>query len=128
LITLIGSLHPVSARARRGLRSLIILSASTCLLPLLVEPLLAQNPSVTSPDGRLRLQFAAAPTSQSAVKVGFLVYSLFFNGQPLLRNSALSLSLTGSSPLGQNVTIVSAALGSGIDDYHEVAGRLAPKD
>jgi alpha-glucosidase len=104
-------------------RRLIVQCAFTSLL--LAVPAFAQNPSVSSPDGRLRLQFDILPTGPSGSQAGQLVDSLFFNGRPLLQNSSLSLSLTGGPPLGQSVSIVSAVPASGIDDYREVAGKTS---
>lgn len=119
---LIESLFRISARAQGALSRLIVWSAVALLLAV---PLAAQTPSVTSPDGRLRLQFAIIPAEHPGSGAGRLVYSLFFDGKPLLQNSGLSLSLAGGPPLGRNVTIVSAVPGSGVDDYREVAGKAS---
>jgi len=90
-------------------------------------PLLAQNPaaSVSSPDHKLLLQFAVAHNGQPTSGAGRLVYSLFFEGKPLLADSGLSLYLAGSPPLGDNVRLDNATAGSGVDDYNEVAGKTS---
>lgn len=86
----------------------------------------AQNtPAVQSPDHRLELRFAVLRDPDSASGAGRLVYSLSFNGKPLLENSGLSLSLAGGPPLGQHVRIESVTPASGVDDYSEIAGKTS---
>jgi alpha-glucosidase len=86
---------------------------------------LAQTPaaSVTSPDHKLELQFAIVPNNQSTPDTGSLVYSLDFEGKPLLQNSGLSLSLAGGTPLGSDIRLANVTPTSGVDDYDEVAGK-----
>lgn len=123
LISLIRNLFPFSACPPSGSRRRIAGAAFALFLALLALPCCAQKPTVASPDGRLRLQFAVVSAGRSGAGTGHLVYSLFFNGKPLLRNSALSLGLVGGAPLGRSVAIVSATPGSGVDAYREIAGK-----
>ena len=73
--------------------------------------------AVSSPDGRLQMQFSTTRDGASGDGPGRLVYALIFNGKPLLEDSGLSLSLAGAAPLGKSVRIVGSAPGSGVDDY-----------
>lgn len=86
----------------------------------------AQNtPAVQSPDHRLELRFAVVRDADSASGAGRLVYSLFFNGKPLLENSGMSLAIAGGPPLGEHVRIEGVTPGSGVDDYNEIAGKTS---
>lgn len=77
----------------------------------------AQSPAtVTSPDGRVQLQFATTPQ---------LVYSVRFQGQALINDSAINLELDGQPPLGAGLQISRATPASGVDDYAPVAGKTA---
>lgn len=119
------NLRHLSAHAGSTALRILIRSAFPWLLTCLALPLFAQSPSVTSPDGRLRLQLAIHPANDAGPAAGQLVYSLFFNGHAILQDSALSLDLAGGPPLGENVGIASVVPGSGIDDYQEVAGKTS---
>lgn len=101
--------------------------AVALVLPAFAIPALAQaNPvDLTSPDGHMRIDFAVVSNGNSSSAAGHLVYSLCFNGKPLLQNSGLSLSFAGGPPLGQNVSIVKATHGSGVDSYREPAGKTS---
>ena len=81
--------------------------------------------SVTSPDRRLKLEFAILPNGQASADGGRLTYSVTFDGKPMLEASGLSLSLAGERPLGEDVRMVAATPGSGVDDYVEVAGKTS---
>ena len=105
------------------MRSLRIPQIAALML-FLATAVCAQNaPAVQSPDHRLELHFAVLRDPDSASGAGRLVYSLFFNGKPLIENSGLSLSLAGGPPLGEHVRIDAATPGSGVDDYTEIAGK-----
>lgn len=118
---------PASRTQCPNRRLLIFPRTAAILLFALAVPLSAQQSAatVTSPDGRLLLQFATLHDGQPTAGYGRLIYSLSFNGKPLLRNSGLSLSLAGGPPLGENVRIVQVTPGSGVDDYNEVAGKAS---
>lgn len=83
--------------------------------------------TVTSPDGRLQIQFATT-SGGPAGTAGWLVYSVRFNRQPLINNSSISLTLQGQPPLGPDVRLLQATPGSGVDDYTPVAGKAAHVD
>lgn len=102
-------------------------STAALLLAAFVAPMAAQNStaSVSSPDHKVLLQFAVVQGGQPSHGAGRLVYSLFYEGKPLLANSGLSLSLAGASALGSDVRLAAATPGSGVDDYDEVAGKTS---
>jgi alpha-glucosidase len=106
--------------------SRLVLKSALLLVPL-ASPLLAQSltASIASPDHKLLLQFAVVQHGQPTSGTGRLVYSLSFEGKPLLVDSGLSLSLAGEAPLGDNVHMDAANPGSGVDDYNEVAGKTS---
>ena len=86
---------------------------------LLLMPLLAQTPSgpteLKSPDGRLAIAFQAG---------GRLVYTVSFQGKPLIEPSALRLELQGQSPqLGEDVRILSATPSKVDETYVLLAGK-----
>ncbi len=121
--------NPFHLSAQGTSRRTVLYSALALLLVALALPAFAQtsSPTLTSPNGRLRMQFGIASAGGSG-SGGHLVYSLFFNGKPLLKNSALSLSFAGGPPLGQDVSIISATPGSGVDSYTEPAGKTSHVD
>jgi alpha-glucosidase len=81
---------------------------------------------VTSPDHRITLRFAVQPVKgQEAAKDGQLVYSITFRGKPAFENSALGLELAGQPTLGSTVHITGTTPGTGVDDYHLVAGKAS---
>ncbi|HEX3987397.1 MAG TPA: glycoside hydrolase family 97 protein [Acidobacteriaceae bacterium] len=96
-------------------------------LAMFTAPMLAQNlsASVASPDHKLLLRFDVVQEGRPTGDTGRLVYSLSFQGRPLLVDSGLSLSLAGAPPLGDNVRMNAATPGSGVDDYDEVAGKTS---
>lgn len=106
--------------------NLLDLLALTLLMALAL-PVLAQSQAatVTSPNHRLQLQFAVLHNSQPTAKSGRLVYSLLFDGKPLLIDSGLSLSVAGGPVLGDKVQIEQVTPGTGVDDYDEIAGKTS---
>ena len=80
---------------------------------------------LTSPDGRLAIQFQTVSNSQPAPAGGRLVYSVSFQGKPLIEPSALRLDLKDQTPLGSNVRIVNSALSLTDETYHLVAGKTS---
>ncbi len=105
---------------------------AAAILPLLIGvPFISraqatsETPAVTSPDHRLQLEFAVLHDGRATAGSGHLVYSVTFDGRTILENSGLSLGLAGARPLGDNVRIVQATPGSGVDDYTEIAGKTS---
>ena len=88
----------------------------------------AQSSSVdvTSPDDRITMHFGVQlKKGQAAGQDGQLVYSVSFNGKQALEDSALRLELANQSPLGAAVHIAGTTLGSGIDNYTLLAGKVS---
>jgi len=80
---------------------------------------------INSPDGRIRIEFAIIADERISGASGQLVYSVYFNGVPLIEDSGLSLGLGDGLRLGANVRIDRATPGSGLDDYNEVWGKTS---
>ena len=81
-------------------------------------PLLSQQvPSLSSPNGRLKMTFALKAGKGAGQDVGGLTYSVSFNGKSVVSESALGLDLEGGPVLGSEVRITEAKPTSGIDDY-----------
>lgn len=78
-----------------------------------------------SPDARLSVLFRTVAKGGSPATPGKLVYSVIFQGKPLIDASALGLELAGQPALGGNVTLVSAENSSGMDDYARLAGKTS---
>ena len=97
------------------------------LLAVLAPPVLAQSQAatVTSPNHRLQMQFAVLHNSHPTAKSGRLVYSLLFDGKPLLVDCGLSLSVAGGPLLGDKVQIEQVTPSTGVDDYNEVVGKTS---
>lgn len=73
--------------------------------------------SLSSPDQRLVMQFRTLPQKNLPDGEGKLVYSLTFNGKPVLDDSGLALELGGDLALGTAVRITGSDEGQGADDY-----------
>ncbi|MBV8550848.1 MAG: glycoside hydrolase family 97 protein [Acidobacteriaceae bacterium] len=82
------------------------------------------NTLVKSPDGRLAVTFETVDKNQS-VTVGQLVYSVTFNGKPLVDRSALSLDLQGQHPLGTRVEIVNTTPYQADETYRLITGKAS---
>ena len=93
---------------------------------------------LNSPDGRLAITFQtvakttpgpegnqAAPSSQPAPAGGRLVYSVSFQGKPLIEPSALCLDLQNQMPLGTDVRIVTSALSKTDETYQLLTGKAS---
>src|SRR5260370_31090167 len=61
---------------------------------------------IHSPDGRLAITFQTVSNGQPAPAGGQLVYTVAFQGKPLIEPSALRLVLQGGRPLWANVPSV----------------------
>ncbi|HEX8201407.1 MAG TPA: glycoside hydrolase family 97 N-terminal domain-containing protein, partial [Isosphaeraceae bacterium] len=72
---------------------------------------------VTSPDGQVEIQIAAAPA---------LTYRVSYRGQPVILDSALGLEFEGQPPLAAGLTRVSATSGGADQAYRVVAGKANP--
>ncbi|QHS51357.1 glycoside hydrolase family 97 protein [Edaphobacter sp. 12200R-103] len=81
--------------------------------------LFAQNarPSVTSPDGQLKMTFEVKPSDNTPGTMGQLTYSATFHGKPIIDSSRLGLDLEGAAVLGADVEIAEARKSSGVDVY-----------
>lgn len=81
--------------------------------------LFAQNarPSVTSPDGQLKMTFEVKPSDNTPGTMGQLTYSATFHGKPIIDSSRLGLDLEGAAVLGADVEIAEARQSSGVDEY-----------
>ncbi|HEY3441567.1 MAG TPA: glycoside hydrolase family 97 protein [Paludibaculum sp.] len=96
------------------------------LCSFLAASLLAQQtPSkLQSPDGRLEINFAVTAKDQPAT-AGQLVYSLTFEGKPLIESSVLRLDLQGQRPLGTDVQIVRVEASQQTSTYKMLAGKTS---
>jgi alpha-glucosidase len=73
--------------------------------------------TLASPDGQLVVHFDVRPEKNSSAGGGRLVYSLQFQGKPVLEDSGLALELDDLPALGSDVQITSADQSNGVDDY-----------
>lgn len=92
---------------------------------------------LNSPDGRLAISFktvSAAPQSQSnpanarnqsATAPSQLVYSVSFQGKPLIDDSVLKLELQGQRPLGPDVRITNTSRSTTDETYRLVTGKVS---
>ncbi|RPI18262.1 MAG: glycoside hydrolase family 97 protein, partial [Acidobacteriales bacterium] len=78
---------------------------------------------LSSPDGQLAITFQTVVKGQAVAAGGQLVYSVSFQGKPLLDQSALSLSLQSQTPLGPKVRIVNTAASKTDETYRLVTGK-----
>jgi alpha-glucosidase len=94
---------------------------------------------VSSPDGRLSISIMTvaraqpapggalpAPSGEPVAAGGQLVYTVSFQGKPLVEPSMLRLDLQGQTPqLGESVRIVSATPSKVDETYRLIAGRAS---
>src|SRR6266851_1313440 len=80
---------------------------------------------IHSPDGRLAIAFQTVSNGQPAPAGGQLVYTVAFQGKPLIEPSALRLVLQGERPLGANVRIANATPSTVDETYRLVAGKAS---
>src|SRR3990172_4688582 len=81
--------------------------------------------AVSSPDGRLTITFQTVAKDQPAPQGGQLVYTVSFQGKPLILQSALGLDLQGQTLLGPNLRIVNVARSQADETYRLVAGKTS---
>lgn len=83
------------------------------------------NPvSLKSPDGRIVATFETVADNQPA-STGQLVYSVRFEGKPLIDRSKLALTVQGRRPLGTAVRIISQSPSQNDSTYHLLAGKAS---
>jgi alpha-glucosidase len=75
-----------------------------------------------SPDGRLAMAFQTAARNGAPSQ---LVYTVSYQGKPLIEASALRLDLKDQPPLGPNVRIGASTPSSADETYHLVAGKAS---
>ena len=73
--------------------------------------------TLVSPNGQTIMRFGTRADNGAYSDHGKLVYSLEFDGKPVLEDSALALELDDLPPLGSDVRIIAAQEGHGADDY-----------
>ena len=86
------------------------------------------NPvEVSSPDHQIALHFNVQIDKANSAngQDGQLVYAVAFHGKQVFEDSALRLELASQAPLGAKVHIARATTGSGLDDYHLLAGKVS---
>ena len=97
------------------------------IFPLLIATASAvAQPSAVlkSPDGRLVISFLTVSSNQPA-PAGQLVYTVSFQGRPILDQSSLELDLKGQPPLGPNVRLISAAPSQMDETYRLITGKTS---
>src|ERR1700761_3666799 len=108
-------------------------SSAICLLSVLailgsIAAVAQSNPvEVSSPDHQIVLHFnvKAEKANAASGQDGQLVYAIAFHGKQVFEDSALRLELVNQPPLGAKVHITHATSGSGVDDYHLLAGKVS---
>lgn len=78
-----------------------------------------------APGGRLAISFQMETGGEPTPAKGKLVYSVSFQGKPLINSSALSLELEGQEPLGTDVRILSATHSQKDETYRLVTGKTS---
>jgi len=86
--------------------------------------ILAQPEFLKSPDDKLIVMFETISAIQPAVN-GQLVYSVTFQGKPLIDRSALQLELQDQSPLGSEVEIINSETSYVDKTYRLVTGKTS---
>ncbi|HEY7304077.1 MAG TPA: glycoside hydrolase family 97 protein [Bryobacteraceae bacterium] len=101
------------------------LAAAFALLLMARIALAQDNPvSLKSPDGRIVATFETVADNQPA-STGQLVYSVRFEGKPLIDRSKLALTVQGRRPLGTAVRIISQSPSQNDSTYHLLAGKAS---
>jgi alpha-glucosidase len=117
----------LSLRQRRALAGSIKLVVAMKSLPCVFLILFALSTAasgqggpaiVKSPDGRLELGFRVAS--------GKLVYTVSYQGKPLIIESPLALAIQNQPPLGENVRMISARQSAADETYRVVYGKSNP--
>ena len=79
--------------------------------------------SLLSPDKKISIEFGVGQLDKKSPDSNQLYYRVFFNGKPLLNNSAMSLDIDGYKALGSDVHIVNTTNSSVNQTYKLVAGK-----
>jgi alpha-glucosidase len=120
-----GSKQPDSEQRRdifATMRNALRIFWFFCTLAALVP---AQSPALLkSPDGRLAMAFQTVSDHQPAAE-GQLVYSVTFDGKPVIEESGLSLDLQGEPALGKTVRITGQKPSQIDDEYTLVTGKTS---
>ncbi|HEV2493558.1 MAG TPA: glycoside hydrolase family 97 protein [Terriglobia bacterium] len=85
----------------------------------------AERTSLSSPDGRLSITFQTAASENQPASTGRLVYTVWFEGKPLITPSGLGLELEGQAPLGADVRVATAARSTTDETYRLVTGKAS---
>jgi alpha-glucosidase len=80
---------------------------------------------LNSPDDRLAITFGTASNNQPAPAGGQLVYTVSFQGKPLINPSALRLDLQDQRPLGSDVRMVNTVRSKTDETYRLVTGKAS---
>jgi len=88
-----------------------------------VQPIVSSPVLLASPNNRLQAEFTIVRGAPRGGGGGALVYSLKYDGKPLVDTSPLSLDLSGEPPLGTEVRIADSTSGSSVDDYQLIGGK-----
>lgn len=80
---------------------------------------------LVSPNQQLSIQFAVQPVDGSSPQSGKLVYTVTFQGKPVLDPSALGLEMEGYPTLGSNVRVAGSEAAAGVDDFPLIAGKTS---
>lgn len=99
-------------------------SALTLLLGTLCAASQPAFPPLTSPDGRLIVQFSIVP-DQNTSAPAHLVYSVSFRGEPLLNESGLGLEFEGQPILGADVRLLDATPSQTDESYRLLTGKVS---
>jgi alpha-glucosidase len=111
---------------RSGVIRPVNIAALVALIPFAAQFAAAQtSPTVLkSPDGRIAATFQTVQNAKPA-PTGQLVYSVTFEGKPLIENSNLGIELQGRRPLGTEVRITSQTPSQNDSTYRLVTGKAS---
>ncbi len=102
------------------------LMVSTFLISFLgVVDVLAQSNGISSPNERLSIVFETIKDKQNSKEGGQLVYSVAFDGKPLIVRSNLGLEFQGQPLLGEDVKMIDAKRSSFEQTYKLYAGKTS---
>lgn len=85
----------------------------------------SQSQSLSSPDKRLSIVFETVKNNQVSESGGQLVYSVTFDGKPLVTRSHLGLGFKGQSILGADVKILDIDRSTVVQSYKLLAGKTS---
>src|SRR5213594_4176296 len=82
-----------------------------------------QTVTLISPNKKLAITFDTVTPKLIPAAEGRLIYSVTFDGKPVLEKSGLRLDLRGQQSLGTNMQIVSVTNWTVDESYRVVAGK-----